>query len=201
MIDAVLESAGGEPGEMAVDLGCGSGQVSLTLARRGMIVTAVDFSPRMVELLRSKAAAEGLGNLSASIGRMELFDVPDGGADLVVSNYAMHHLRDIEKQAVVAAAHRWLRPGGRLVIGDMMFGRGATSRDRRIIRTKAGSMLARGPAGWWRLAKNIVRFSLRLREHPVSMDTWVGYLAEAGFDGVRTVAVVAEGAVVAGTRR
>src|SRR5207244_2896459 len=60
--------------------------------------------------------------------------------DLVVSNYALHHLTDDDKVALVARASRWLRPGGRLVVADMMFGRGASERDRAIIRHKPGGL-------------------------------------------------------------
>jgi hypothetical protein len=86
------------------------------------------------------------------------------------------------------------------VIGDMMFGRGASTRDRDIIGSKIAVMVRRGPAGWWRLAKNVARFMLRLRERPVSMQTWEGYFRKAGFSDVSVVPVVAEAAVASGTK-
>ncbi len=42
----------------------------------------------------------------------EKFWLPPASVDLVVSSYALHHLADADKQALVARAARWLRPGG-----------------------------------------------------------------------------------------
>lgn len=200
VIAAVLDRSEIEPGGVAVDLGCGTGALALPLAERGAKVTAVDLSRSMADLLEKKAADAGLSTVTCVVAPVEHYELPPASVDLVVSNYALHHLRDPDKQAVVRSAATWLRPGGRLVIGDMMFGRGSTSRDRAIIGSKAKVMLRRGPAGWWRLAKNVARFSLRFQERPVSMDTWTRYLEEAGFVSVTAESVVAEAAVVAGTK-
>lgn len=200
VIAAVLERAPVEPGMAAVDLGCGTGALTMELARRGAVVTAVDLSRAMVERLERKAADAGLSRVSGIVAPVEHLELEPGSVDLVVSNYALHHLRDRDKAVVVRNAATWLRPGGRLVVGDMMFGRGSTSRDRAIIGSKVRVMVARGPAGWWRLTKNVVRFGLRLQERPVTMDTWTRYFEEAGFAGVGAVPVVAEAAVVTGTK-
>jgi SAM-dependent methyltransferase len=201
VIGAVLVSASGSTGSVAVDLGCGSGQLSLPLARLGVRVTAVDISPRMIDQVRARAAREHLDRLSAQVSPIESLVLPRESVDLVVSNYALHHLRDPDKQAVVQAVAGWLRPGGMLVVGDMMFGRGMTRRDRQIIRSKVATMLRRGPAGWWRLAKNVVRFGLRIRERPISMDAWVGYFESAGLVDVAGRPVVSEAGVVVGRKR
>lgn len=198
VVDAVLDLAGGAPGMTVVDLGCGSGQLSLPLARGGARVTAIDISPVMIDLLQKLASNAGLENLAAQVAPIERFDLPAESVDLVVSNYALHHLRDRDKALVVTAAARWLRPGGTLVVGDMMFGRGATKRDRDIIASKVSLMLRRGPAGWVRLAKNLVRFGLRVRERPVAMATWTAYFEASGLTGVSARAVVAEAGVVVG---
>ena len=200
VIEAVLEHAPVEPGATAVDLGCGTGALSLPLAERGAAVTAVDLSRAMVELLEEKANRAGIGGVTGVVAPVEHLRLPPGSVDLVVTNYALHHLRDGDKQAVVRSAASWLRPGGRLVIGDMMFGRGATARDRAIIGSKVMVMVRRGPGGWWRLAKNVARYTFRLQERPVSMDTWTAYLRDAGLGDVQAVPVVAEAAVVVGTK-
>lgn len=200
VIDAVLEQARPTSGAVAVDLGCGTGSLAIPLAERGVAVTAVDLSRAMVEQLEDKAARAGL-SITTRVAPVEHLGLAEGSVDLVVSNYALHHLRDPDKQAVVEAAAGWLRPGGRLVIGDMMFGRGATARDRAIIGSKVMVLVRRGPGGWWRLAKNVGRFSFRLQERPVSMDTWVRYLEGAGLADVTALPVVAEAAVVVGTKR
>ena len=97
-------------------------------------------------------------------------------------------------------AYGWLRPGGRLVVGDMMFGRGGESRDRAIISSKVALLVRKGPGGWWRIAKNAGRYLLRFQERPVSISAWVEMFERAGFGDVRAVPVVNEAAVVVGTR-
>lgn len=200
VISAVLDQAAAEPGCVAVDLGCGSGQLSVPLARLGAHVTAVDISPKMIDMVRARAAEEHLDQLTAQVAPVERLSIPAQSVDLVVTNYALHHLHDGDKQAVVRAAAGWLRPGGRLVVGDMMFGRGATKRDREIIRSKVTTLLQRGPSGWYRVAKNVLRFSLRLRERPVSADTWCSYFRAAGFDDVTFHPVVSEAGIVVGRK-
>jgi hypothetical protein len=100
----------------------------------------------------------------------------------------------------VSAAFSWLRPGGRLVIADMMFGRGASSRDRAIIKSKVAVLARKGPGGWWRIAKNAARYLLRVQERPVSMDTWTAMLTRSGFTEVSATTIVAEAGIVTGRR-
>ncbi len=199
VIDAVVGAAAPAGGKSVVDLGCGNGQLSLPLARNGGRVLAVDISARMIETLEHKARAEKLEVETAVCPAQELA-IGAASVDLVVSNYAMHHLYDDEKRAVLASAATWLRPGGRVVFGDMMFGRGATKQDREIIGSKIRVMLRRGPAGWWRIAKNVARFTLRMRERPLPMETWLQMFRDAGLVEVQGTRVVAEAAVVTGTK-
>lgn len=199
VVDAVLAEAAPTVGKTVIDLGCGNGQLSLPLARKGALVTAVDISARMIETLEEKAAEEGARIETMALPIQEL-KIRAASVDLVVSNYMMHHLYDDEKRAVVASAVTWLKPGGRLVLGDMMFGRGATRQDREIIASKVRVMLSRGPSGWWRITKNAARFLLRVRERPLPMERWVQMLQSAGLEDVRGIRVFAEAAIVVGTK-
>jgi len=196
VVDTVLAACSLSGGEQIVDLGCGTGALSLPLAARTSSVLAVDVSEEMLRTLRSKAVDAGLANLTTRHCPIERLDLGAASVDRVVSNYALHHLRDGDKQAVIAAAAGWLRPGGLLVVGDMMFGRGASAGDRAIIRSKVASLARRGPGGWWRVAKNVVRYTLRVQERPVSSQTWARYAERAGLVDVRVLPVVAEAAVV-----
>ena len=200
MTAAVLGVSGVQPGTRVVDLGCGTGQISLPLASRGAQVLAVDVSAAMIGRLRSEAGRLGVTTLDGLAMPIEEVVLPPHSVDLVVSSYALHHLRDADKARLVTSAYGWLRPGGRLVIADMMFGRGATGRDRAIIRSKVAALARKGPGGWWRIGKNAARYLLRVQERPVSMETWTVLLQGSGFAGVTATAIVAEAGIVAGCR-
>lgn len=184
-----------------LDLGCGTGQISLPLAAQGADVVGIDVSPAMAERLRSEAALRGLSSVTVVARPIEELAFQPGTFDLIVSSYALHHLRDPDKARLVRACYHWLRPGGRLVIADMMLGRGASARDREIIRAKLGTLARRGPGGWWRIAKNAVRYLARVQERPISMSAWTRLCETAGFTSVTTFAIVAEAGLVTARRR
>jgi SAM-dependent methyltransferase len=200
VVEEVLAQAAPGSQMIAVDLGCGSGQLTLRLAPLVGSVVAIDVSQKMIDLLGENARAAGVTNVTGRAAPIERFDLEPCSVDLVVSNYVLHHLRDEDKARAVAKAASWLRPGGRLVIGDMMFGRGGDARDREIIASKVALMLKKGPAGWWRIAKNAGRYLLRVQERPVSMSAWVAMFADAGLTEVVATPVVNEAAVVRGTK-
>ena len=200
--DRLLAIADPGAADACVDLGAGTGFVALALAPLVDSVLAVDISPVMAEDLAARTARAGLENVRTEVADLRAFTMPAASADLVVSSYALHHLRDADKRALVTEAARWLRPGGRIVVADMMFGRGATRRDREILRDKVTALARRGPAGWWRIAKNLARYGLGVgHEHPATPQFWELALREAGFSGVRFEPVVSEAGIVSGTRR
>ena len=111
---AVLAAVSPRPGSQVVDLGCGTGQLSLPLAERGARVLAIDVSAAMVGRLQANARERGIANVEGLDIPIEDLSLPAGSVDLVVTSYALHHLRDADKSRVVSAAYQWLRPGGTL---------------------------------------------------------------------------------------
>jgi 2-polyprenyl-3-methyl-5-hydroxy-6-metoxy-1,4-benzoquinol methylase len=193
---AVIAAAAVRPGEQVADLGCGNGQLSLPLAEQGARVLAIDVSPGMVQALTQEAGHRGLTGLDALALPIENLALPESSLDLIVSSYALHHLRDGDKARLADAAFRWLRPGGRLVLADMMFGRGTSSRDRQIIASKARALARKGPGGWWRIIKNAARYQLRLQERPVSMAAWTSMMTASGFADVTASPIAAEAGLI-----
>ena len=200
VVAAVIERCQAGPDTVAVDLGCGSGQVTLPLAARCGRVLAIDVNGPAVQMLRDKAQAAGITNVETLATPIQGLELDPAGIDLVVTNYTLHHLGDADKRALLADAMGWLRPGGRLVIGDMMFGRGSTSSDRTIIAAKLRTMVVRGPAGWWRILKNVWRFTLRVQEKPLPVAAWERLVTEAGFTAVHTERILEEACVLSAVR-
>ena len=199
--DRLLAIADPGPADACIDLGAGTGFVALALAELAGSVLAVDISPVMADSLAARAAQAGLRNVKTTVADLRTFRLPAASIDLVVSSYALHHLRDKDKRALAAEAARWLRPGGRIVVADMMFGHGATRRDREILREKATVFALRGPGGWWRIAKGVARYGLGVGyEHPAAPQFWQQALRDAAFTDVRFESIVAEAGIVTGTR-
>lgn len=199
--DRVVDAAQLSGSERIVDLGAGTGFLSLALAPNAAEVLATDLSDEMLRALDADARAAGLTNVRTQQDDLTTFDLPASSVDLVVSNYALHHLVDDEKRKLVARMYTWLRPGGRVVLADMMFGRGRTARDRKVIRQKVVALVRKGPGGVWRVAKNLVRFGLaRGSELPASPELWVAAFEDAGFHEVRFEPIVAEAGLVTAIR-
>ena len=196
VISELVDYVGDRPDATAIDLGCGSGQLSIPLAAHVKEVVAVDIAPKMVELLDEKLRRLGVSNVKAAVGSVQELGLGDASVQLVVSNYVLHHLSDREKAAFVADAFRWLAPGGELVFGDMMFGRGGTAEDRKVIADKVKVLLAKGLGGWWRIAKNAVRYLFRIQEKPISLAAWVDLVKGAGYVDITSKRIVAEAAIL-----
>ncbi len=201
VLGRLIQLASPRPTDACVDLGAGTGFVTTALAPMVSSVLAVDISPAMAESLAARAERDGLRNVSTEVADLTGFELPPASADLVVSSYALHHQHDEENRALVARAARWLRPGGRLVVADMMFGRGGSRRDRAILRQKAVALAAKGPGGWWRIVKNLTRYGLGVgQEHPATPEFWQAALRDAGLVDVTFHPVVAEAGIVRGAR-
>lgn len=102
-------------GAVAVDLGCGTGEVLERMLPAAREVIGVDGSARMLDLARRRFAGEG-ARVSLRIGDLEHLPLRDGEADFVSVNMVLHHLSSPE--AALEEARRVLRPGGRIVITD-----------------------------------------------------------------------------------
>ena len=201
VLAGLLAAAQPRPSDVCVDLGAGTGFVTLALAPRVSSVLAVDISPAMAGSLSQRARESGLRNLTTEVCDLKDLRLPEASADLIVSSYALHHLITADKRALVARAARWLRPGGRLVIAEMMFGRGRSERDRAILRQKVVALAGKGPGGWWRIAKNLGRYGLGVgQEHPVPPEVWVRALRDAGFAEVEFEPIFAEAGLIHGIR-
>lgn len=115
-------------GQKALDIACGTGEISRMLCGFGAEVTAIDFSETMLERARTKLAGQKWSGMLADAEQLAL--LPDDTFDVAVTRHLVWTLTD--PQAAFAEWRRVLKPGGRLLIvdGDWTAEKGAFLRIR-----------------------------------------------------------------------
>lgn len=116
-----VEMAKVAPGEAVLDVGCGTG--TLTIAAKAEAgptgqVHGIDASPEMIEVAREKAGRKG-ADVDFRVGLIEDIPFPDGQFDVVLSSLMLHHLPDDVKRQGFQEIRRILKPGGRFLAIDL----------------------------------------------------------------------------------
>jgi ubiquinone/menaquinone biosynthesis C-methylase UbiE len=99
-----------------LDLGCGPGIVSESLARDAGLCVGLDLTPEMLNRASKRCTDAGHANTAFVLGNSKQLPFPDASFDVVVTRSAIHHFD--EPAAVLAEVARIVRPGGRLVVSD-----------------------------------------------------------------------------------
>ena len=106
------------PPMVIADLGAGEGAFALLLAQRAKKVIAVDTSDRMIEVGREQALRQGVKNVEYRLGDMEDIPIEDASVDVVFFSQSLHHA--LHPERALQEAWRILRPGGRMVVLDLV---------------------------------------------------------------------------------
>jgi ubiquinone/menaquinone biosynthesis C-methylase UbiE len=128
-----------QPGEVVLDVGCGTGALAMEASRRvGATgrVHGIDPGPKQITRARAKAERAGLP-IDFQVGVIEQLAFPDHSFEVVLSTPVMHHLPDDLKRLGLAEMARVLKAGGRLVIVDF---KRAEAEPRQPAQLGAGSL-------------------------------------------------------------
>jgi 2-polyprenyl-3-methyl-5-hydroxy-6-metoxy-1,4-benzoquinol methylase len=132
----ILDLTGELAGCRVLDVGCGDAELVCAMASRGAQVTGLDPDPAMLGAARLRAAKAGV-DVTFLQGRVERLPFPDPSFDVVVSATVLCSVRDAA--GAVRELARVLRPGGRLVLGEL--GRWSVWAAMRRVRGWLGSTI------------------------------------------------------------
>ena len=118
---SLLRRHGLDAGSTLVDLGAGTGRFALAAAALCGRVVAVDVSPVMLDLLHRRVAEAGLANVECVRAGFLTYEHPGTPADAVYTRNALHQLPDFWKGVALYRISQMLRPGGLLVVRDLIF--------------------------------------------------------------------------------
>lgn len=116
----VVEMAGIKPGDKVLDVGCGTGSLTLTAKRYAGAsgsVYGIDASPEMIDVARKKAKRSG-SEAVFEVGLIEKIAYPDATFDVVISRLVIHHLPNDLKRQGFEEIYRVLKPGGLFFLAD-----------------------------------------------------------------------------------
>jgi ubiquinone/menaquinone biosynthesis C-methylase UbiE len=114
---ALFEALRPLPTDTVLDVACGTGSLSLALARLTRHVTGIDLTAAMIDQARALQAKAGVTNVTWQLGDVFPLPFPDGAYSLVVSKAAFHHL--VDPAAVLAEMARVCSRDGRIAVYDL----------------------------------------------------------------------------------
>lgn len=127
IIDGTAEHITLPEGGVGLDIGCGSGALTIACAKRnpqgkmiGIDRWGKEYASFSLPLCEKNAAAEGVKNISFQCGNAVKLGFPDESFDAVTSNYVYHNITGEDKQALLLETLRVLKKGGTFSIHDLM---------------------------------------------------------------------------------
>lgn len=104
--------------EVVADLGAGEGTAAQLFAQSAQHVIAIDNSPKMIEFGKELAKKHQLPNLDFRLGEIEALPLKNDSVDLALFSQALHHAQN--PGTALAEAYRILKPGGTLIVLDLL---------------------------------------------------------------------------------
>lgn len=177
---ALLREYGLNETHTLVDMGSGTGTFALAAAPYCRRVVAVDVSDAMVTAMRDKLDAGQIGNVEPVQAGFLSYAHTGEPVDFVYSRHALHHLSDFWKAMAIARMAAMLKPGGVLVLRDLLYSFEPSEAEAAIDAWLAGA--SRTPGVGWSRAELVTHI-----QDEYSTFTWLveAMLTRSGFEIVR----------------
>lgn len=192
LLDRVVRVSGVKSGDRVLDIGCGTGLLSLKfLEKAGCTVTAIDSSAEMLAIFQEKIEKYGLtGRVRCEQGSAEELDSGPGRFDIVAASVSLHHVK--EKQPVIDRIYKSLADGGRFVLGEIdLDTTGRLDDPKRLLRildylSKELPLVMKegGVPAFGRMYDNGKKHILNDGEYCIGSGQWAGLCRRAGFQNV-----------------
>ncbi len=129
----LIPMLGDVPDKRVLDVGAGTGRLSIMLAKRGAQVTALDVSPKMLEMIREKCRRDVACNVSTVVGDAESLPFEDNSFDIVTAAFLIVHLKDPKR--FFDEVYRVLKDGGIFVVTNI------NQKDPPEVKTPDGNII------------------------------------------------------------
>jgi len=192
LLDRVVRVSGVKSGDRVLDIGCGTGLLSLKfLDKAGCTVTAIDSSAEMLTIFQGKIEKFGLtGRVRCEQRSAEEMDYGPGRFDIVAATVSLHHVK--EKQPVVDRIYESLADGGRFVLGEIdLDTTGRLDDPKRLLRvleylSKELPLVMKegGVPAFERMYDNGKKHILNDGEYCIGSEQWARLCRRAGFQEV-----------------
>jgi ubiquinone/menaquinone biosynthesis C-methylase UbiE len=189
LLDLVVESSGVKSGDVVLDIGCGTGLLSLKfLNKADCIIYGIDSSPEMLKIFKDKIRKLNLSEkISLELGDAENLGFGEKSFDIIASTVTLHHVKN--KSPAIKKIYKLLKAGGKFVIGDIDVDTTGDLRDpKRLLRIidflREEFVLALEEGGvkaFSRMYDNGKKHVLNDGEFCVSFKQWKEICKKAGF--------------------
>lgn len=192
LLNLVVELSNVKNGQKVLDIGCGTGLLSLKfLEKAGCSITGVDSSPEMLSIFNNKTKKLALSTrVVCKLEDAKALDFEPNMFDVVASTVTLHHLTD--KFPTIKKIHEILKPKGRFVLGDIdMDTTGNLTDSKRLLRMLEWlneefvlALTWGGTEAFSRMYDNGKKHILNDGEYCINFEQWKSLCEKAGFSEV-----------------
>ena len=192
LLNRAVELSGVKDGERVLDVGCGTGLLSLKfLEKADCFITGVDSSAEMLAIFSGKIKRLALSDcVTLKLEDAAALDFKPNSFDIAASTVALHHLQN--KQPTIEKIHEVLKPAGRFVLGDIdMDTTGDVTDPKRLRRMLEWltdeyvlALNSGGKEAFSRMYDNGKKHILNDGEYCISFKQWENLCTEANFSKV-----------------